>query len=131
MEDLCQEHQFKDQTIITITLQLAQITKSFFNEVWEIMTDRLAKLQRNHQIQIAAFVLMSNYFHLLILTPKEDINRIMYFFMKEVTLDIQRITGRINKIFSGCYKGSMISTYSYLVNVYKYIYINPKGGVEL
>ena len=45
--------------------------------------------------------------------------------MKEVTLDIQRCTGRINKIFGGRYKGTMITNYSYLVNVYKYIYRNP------
>lgn len=93
--------------------------------VWDIMTDKLAKLQNAHQIKIAAFVLMNNHFHLLLLTPNEDIDRIMYSFMKETTLEIQRCTGRINKIFGGRYKGSMITSYSYLVNVYKYIYRNP------
>lgn len=93
--------------------------------VWDIMTERLDKLQGDYQIKIAAFVLMNNHFHLLVLTPKEDIDRIMYFFMKETTLDIQRCTGRINKIFGGRYKGSMITNYGYLVNVYKYIYRNP------
>ncbi len=62
---------------------------------------------------------MNNHFHLLVLTPHEDIDRIMYFFMKEVAIDIQKCTGRINKIFGGRYKGSMINSYSYLVNVYK------------
>lgn len=45
--------------------------------------------------------------------------------MKDVTLNIQKCSGRINKIFGGRYKGSMITNYSYLVNVYKYIYRNP------
>lgn len=93
--------------------------------VWDIMTEKLSKLQSVHQIKIGAFVLMSNHFHLLILTPNEDIDRVMYFFMKEVTLEIQKCTGRINKIFGGRYKGSMITSYDYLVNVYKYIYRNP------
>lgn len=93
--------------------------------VWDLMTQKLAKLQSSYRIKIAAFVLMNNHFHLLILTPHEDIDRIMYFFMKELTLDIQKCTGRINKIFGGRYKGSMITNYSYLVNVYKYIYRNP------
>lgn len=95
------------------------------SNVWEIMSKRLAELQREFQIKIAAFVLMNNHFHLLVLTPKEDIDRIMYFFMKNVTLDIQKCTGRINKIFGGRYKGSMIESYGYLVNVYKYILRNP------
>ena len=57
--------------------------------VWDLMTKKLAKLQRDHGIKIAAFVLMNNHFHLLLLTPNEDIDKIMYFFMKEVTLEIQ------------------------------------------
>jgi len=93
--------------------------------VWEIMTAKLATLQRNHGIKIASFVLMNNHFHLLVLTPKEDIDRIMYFFMKDVTLEIQKQAGRINKIFGGRYKGSMIKNDNYLMNVYKYIYRNP------
>lgn len=93
--------------------------------VWDIMTRKLGKLQAEHGIKVAAFVLMNNHFHLLILTPNEDIDRIMYFVMKEVTLEIQKCTGRINRIFGGRYKGSMIQNYGHLVNVYKYILRNP------
>lgn len=50
------------------------------------MTKRLAELQREYNIRIAAFVLMNYHFHLLMLTPTEDIDRVMYFFMKNVTL---------------------------------------------
>jgi putative transposase len=89
------------------------------------MTKKLGELQGKYRIKISAFVLMNNHFHLLILTPEEDIDRVMYFFMKEVTCEIQKYTGRINKIFGGIYKGSMIDNYGHLVNVYKYIYRNP------
>jgi putative transposase len=41
--------------------------------VWEIMSKRLAELQREFQIKIAAFVLINNHFHLLVLTPTEEI----------------------------------------------------------
>lgn len=89
------------------------------------MTKKLGELQAKHEIRIAAFVLMNNHFHLLLLTPREDIDRIMYFFMKEVTMDIQKCTGRINKIFGGRYKASMIESFEHLMNVYKYIHRNP------
>lgn len=95
------------------------------DEVWEVMNLRLESLQKEHGIRIAAFVLMNNHFHMLVLTPNLDIDRLMYFFMKGVTLDIQKRTKRINKIFGGRYKGSMIDSYEYLMNVYKYIYRNP------
>lgn len=93
--------------------------------VWDIMTRKLGVLQREHGIKVASFVLMNNHFHLLLLTPNEDIDRVMYFFMKEVTLELLKCTGRINKIFGGRYKGSIIQSYGHLVNVYKYILRNP------
>ncbi len=94
-------------------------------EVWEIMLKKLKKLQKENDLRISAFVLMSNHFHLLALTPREPIDRIMYFFMKEVTREMQKRTGRINKIFGGRYKGCLIDNPKYLLNVYKYIYRNP------
>ncbi|MFP5385788.1 MAG: transposase [Bacteriovoracia bacterium] len=94
-------------------------------DLWQVFTGGLGSLQKEFKIQICAFVLMHNHFHLLIMTPDEDIDRIMYFFMKKTTLEIQKRTGRINKIFGGRYKGSIIENHQYLLNVYKYIYRNP------
>lgn len=93
--------------------------------IWIIFLNELASLQKKFQIKIAAFVLMDNHFHLLVLSPEEDIDKIMYFFMKNSTLDIQKKSGRINKIFGGRYKGSLILNNQYLFNVYQYIYLNP------
>ncbi|MFL5783104.1 MAG: transposase [Bacteriovoracaceae bacterium] len=59
------------------------------------------------------------------MTPHEDVDRIMYFFMKKITVSIQKYTGRINRVFGGRYKGCLIQDENYLFNVYKYIYRNP------
>ena len=100
------------------------------SETWKIFSLKLAQLQDRFQIKISAFVLMSNHFHLLLLTPSLGIDKIMYFLMKDITLEIQKHTGRINKIFGGRYKGSLIKHDTYLTNVYKYIYLNPvKSGL--
>lgn len=94
-------------------------------QIWEIFISKLFELQKEFKIQIGGFVLMDNHFHLLLLSPQEDIDRVMYFLMKDTTRKIQKRTGRINKIFGGRYKGSIIETHNYLLNVYKYIYRNP------
>ena len=96
--------------------------------VWNIMTGKLGKLQKEYDLKISAFVLMNNHFHLLMLTPREDIDRVMYFFMKRTTLAMQKHSGRINKIFGGRYKGCLIDNQMYLLNAYKYIYRNPIRG---
>lgn len=95
------------------------------DEVWEIMLKKLLHLQKEHELRISAFVLMNNHFHLMALTPKEPIDRIMYFFMKDVTRAMQKRCGRINMMFGGRYKGCIIDDSRYLMNVYKYIYRNP------
>ncbi len=89
------------------------------------MTGRLGRLQKEFELQISAFVLMNNHFHLIMLTPKEDIDRVMYFLMKDTTRAIQKRTGRINKIFGGRYKGCIIDNKNYLLAAYKYVYQNP------
>jgi putative transposase len=93
--------------------------------VWDIFLTQLKILQNDFRVKIAAFVLMNNHFHLLMLTPNEDIDKVMYFLMKRSTQVIQKVSGRINKIFGGRYCGSIITNYSYLANVYKYILLNP------
>lgn len=95
------------------------------------MTSKLGKLQKEFDLKISAFVLMDNHFHLLMLTPSEDIDRVMYFFMKNSTLAMQKHCGRINKIFGGRYKGCLIDNQSYLLNAYRYILRNPvRAGIS-
>ncbi len=89
------------------------------------MIRKLHLLQIEFDIAIAGFVLMDNHFHLLMLTPSEPIDRVMYFFMKDVTKTIQKETGRVNKIFGGRYKGCLIRDERYLLNAFKYVYRNP------
>lgn len=89
------------------------------------MTKQLFQLQKNFKVQIAAFVLMNNHFHLLLLSPEEDIDWVMFYFMKDTTKLFQKYTGRINRIYGGRYKGCLIEDQHYLLNTYKYIYQNP------
>ncbi len=95
------------------------------HDVWKILCDELLLLQLEMEIEISAFVLMDNHFHLLMRTPTESIDRVMYFFMKRSTLKMQKKSNRINRIYGGRYKGSLIEDERYLFNVYKYIYRNP------
>lgn len=95
------------------------------NDIWQLTTKKLRELQLEFDLKIASFVLMHNHFHLLLLTPDEDIDRVMYFFMKDITRTIQQKSGRINRIFGGRYKGCVIENERYLLTVYKYIYRNP------
>lgn len=100
------------------------------DRLWKHFTFHLRALQISHGLQVGAFVLMDNHFHILLRSPQEDIDRIMYLFMKSLSYHIRKESGRINRIFGGRYKGCLIMEESYLFNVYKYIYRNPvKAGL--
>lgn len=96
------------------------------------MTSKLGNLQKEFELKISAFVLMNNHFHLLMLSPKEDIDRVMFFFMKDTTKTMQKHSLRINKIYGGRYKGCLVENQRYLLTAYKYIYQNPiRAGLSI
>ena len=103
--------------------------KDFFSlplpVVWHLMTSELAKIQNQFDLKISAFVLMNNHFHLLMMTPNKDIDWVMFYFMKDTTKKMQKELGRINRIYGSRYRGCLIENQHYLLNVYKYIYLNP------
>ncbi len=99
--------------------------------VWRIMCDQLAFVQKRENLEIHAFVLMKNHFHLLASTPNANISRVMYWLMKHATLEIQKSSDRINRIFGGRYKASLIANHFYYQSALAYIFNNPlRAGIE-
>ncbi|PIP93559.1 MAG: hypothetical protein COW00_02100 [Bdellovibrio sp. CG12_big_fil_rev_8_21_14_0_65_39_13] len=94
-------------------------------ECWKICLGLLEKGQNDFQIELHAFVLMSNHYHMLIKTPHCDIDKFMHFFNKTLSSRINMATGRINHVLGGSYKWSIIDNHSYYSNAIKYIYQNP------
>ncbi len=95
------------------------------SNVWEIMVSEIRTVTNRYHAQIHAFILMLNHFHMLISTPKENIDAIMKYLMREVSRKIARSAKRINRIFGGRYRRSLIKNNAYYAHVYRYIYRNP------
>jgi REP element-mobilizing transposase RayT len=93
--------------------------------VWEIFSEQLFFINRAYKIQIYAFVLMHNHFHLLPSSPQENLSEAMNWFMREVSRTISRHCGRINQTFGRPHHPSIITTDEYFLNAYRYIYRNP------
>jgi putative transposase len=93
--------------------------------VWEICLKGLKRAHHVVPVDIQAFVLMSNHYHLLIWTPNADLDKFMFEFNRFLSLEIRTQTGRINRIFGDRYKWSLIQNDSYYFTVEKYIYQNP------
>jgi putative transposase len=104
--------------------------KLSLDRVWEITQRGLVYANKLNSVEIHAFVLMNNHYHLLVTTPNADIDRFMRTFNKYISEQINIYSGVINYKFGGPYNWSIVSKRQYLFNVYRYVFRNPvKAGV--
>ena len=95
-------------------------------KVWKIFVNQLNLSIKKHSIIIHAFVLMDNHYHLILSTDsKFDLGVVMRDFQRSVSRRINSESNRINHVFGGPYKGSLIDNQEYFSNVLKYVLSNP------
>ncbi len=93
--------------------------------MWRLSLQSMREAHEIHPVEIISFVLMGNHYHLMVQTPKGNLDLFMYEFNKRLALRIKTQTGQINRIFGGRYKWCLIESQKYFMNCYKYIYQNP------
>lgn len=94
------------------------------HEVWNVFMFYLDKITKVYGFEIGSFVLMSNHIHMLVWTPLENLDLGMNYLLREVSKKIGQKTGRINHLFGGPYKRSLVMTEEYLAQAYRYNYQN-------
>jgi putative transposase len=72
-----------------------------------------------------AYCLMNNHYHLLICTPKGNLSQVMQHIDGIYTKRFNRDTHRDGPLFRGRYKAILIDKDNYLVQVSRYIHLNP------
>lgn len=90
------------------------------------MSSNLNDIDKNYGFKTHAFVLMNNHYH-LVGSASEDytLGEIMCRFQTNTSKAIGHYAGRINHVYGGPYKASLILNPSYYFNVIKYVYQNP------
>lgn len=95
------------------------------SEVWKIFCEELYMSSILYKIQIHAFVLMPNHFHLLLTNQESNWALFSRYFLRQVSLRINEVAMRMNQNFGGSHFRCEISSYHYYTHAYKYIYRNP------
>lgn len=94
-------------------------------DCWFICMKLLKKVTLSLTADVHGFVLMSNHYHMLLTTPKNNIDVIMKVFNREITRAISTRTGLDNHIFGARYRWSLVYDSFSFAYVLKYIYRNP------
>jgi putative transposase len=85
-------------------------------------------LQRSleiYQVELIAFVFMTNHFHLIVKTPRANLQEFMRHLNISYTVHFNKRHHRSGHLFQGRYKSFLIDADSYLVEVSRYIHLNP------
>ena len=99
-------------------------------EVWKTLTNLSLEAHMLYGARTHGLVLMSNHFHLLMTTPREDIGVVMKRFLESGTKTLNLISGRSGRIFGSRYHWSLVNSARYFRQVLKYVYRNPvRAGV--
>ena len=84
-------------------------------------------------IRVHAYVLMDNHYHLLVETRRVGLNRALRYLNGVYTQSFNRRHRRVGHLFQGRYKAILVEKESYLLELSRYIHLNPwrmKGSID-
>lgn len=85
----------------------------------------IARSANIFEVQILAYTLMSDHFHLLVCTPGGNLSEFMRHFNISYTVLFNRKYNRSGHLYQGRYKAFLIDADNYLLEVSRYIHLNP------
>ena len=78
-----------------------------------------------YTVSLLAYVCMPNHFHLLVTTPEGNLSEFMRHFNISYTSHFNHRYRRVGHLYQGRYKAFLIEADNYLLEVSRYIHLNP------
>jgi len=94
-------------------------------EHYLIFLSLLENITTRFKIEIHAYCLMGNHYHLVIHTPHANLGKAMRYLDGVYTQRFNRLENRDGPLFRGRYKAILIERDEYLLQVSRYIHLNP------
>jgi REP element-mobilizing transposase RayT len=79
-------------------------------------------------VEVHAYVLLPNHFHLLVRTRRANLSRWMHWIMVTYTISFNRRHDKAGHLFQGRYKSLLVEGGSYLLGLSRYLHLNPVRG---
>lgn len=90
----------------------------------------LEEAKEKYGYHLHSYVLMPNHYHLLIETPEANLSQLMHYINSSYTNYINRRRERSGHLFQGRYKAILVDIDNYLLELSRYIHLNPvKAGM--
>ena len=106
----------------------------FFNdENWGYFMKRLRRYCTSELIEIIAYCLMPNHYHILAYLKDDSLSaKIMQPLSVSYTKAVNRQQGRVGPLFQGAFQAKLVDKTEYLLHLSRYLHLNPvlAGHVE-
>ena len=100
--------------------------KIYFSEYdYQKFREYLGTAQDKYGYKLHCYVLMTNHYHILIETPNGNISKVMHYINGAYTNYLNRKRNRSGHLFQGRYKAILVDQDSYLLELSRYIHMNP------
>jgi len=80
------------------------------------------------EVELLCYCLLGNHIHLLMETPRGNLSKMMQPFQTSYTVYFNRRHGTTGHVFEQRYKAFLVDKDSYLLQVSRYIHLNPVGS---
>ena len=94
----------------------------------EIFLETLGEACHQFCIEVHAYCLMGNHYHLLLKTPQANLSRAMRHINGVYTQRYNRSNKTDGSLFRGRYQAILVDSDAYLLHLSKYIHLNPKSA---
>lgn len=95
------------------------------NKHYKMFIELLQEVHFLYGIEIHAYCLMNNHYHILLNTPHGNLSRAMRHLNGVYTQRYNRLTKKDGPLFRGRFKSCLIDADEYLLAVSRYIHLNP------
>lgn len=92
---------------------------------------RLIESLERFNVELHAWVLMPNHFHLLLRTREANLSRWMQWLLGTFTMDFNRRHRMSGHLFQGRFKSLLVEERGYFAELGRYIHLNPVRGAVL
>ena len=92
---------------------------------YERFKSYLKEAQERYGYVVHCYVLMTNHYHLIIETPQGNMSQVMHYVNASYTNYLNKKRQRSGHLFQGRYKAILIDHTSYLLELSRYVHLNP------
>jgi len=87
--------------------------------------DRLEEATKRYGVEVHAYVLMPNHYHLLIRTPKANASEAMQWLNNGYGMWWNRRHGQVGHVFQGRFKSILVEDGGWVLSLSRYLHFNP------